>query len=161
MGLQINFYIDNKLQQEFVNYIYECGHKIMDCMSTDNKLNIFDSFDEVVDIGRPLYIFDPADLNNIFIKPWGQIDPLNSHIIELIPTSSDSTDKTISQGRIWLEKYVYINQEKQLKSQSLADLYNDLCKWIKKNTKYILIGQRKQYVSNDIIELLSEGYVLS
>ena len=160
MGVQINFYIDNELQQEFIKYIYECGYKIMDCMSSDNKLNVYDSFDKVVYIDRPWYIFDPVDLNNIFIKSWGQIDPLKSNIIEFIPSSVHNTDMEILQGRIWFEKYVYVNNEKKLKSQLLADLYKDLCKWIKKNTKYTLIGQIKQYVTDEIINLSAEGYVL-
>lgn len=160
MGIQVNFYIDNKLQQEFIKYIYECGCKIMDCISAGNKLNIYDSFDNVVFIGRPLYICNPSDLDNIFIKPWGQIDPLDSHIIEFIPTSINSLDMEMGQGRIWFEKYVYINEERKIKNQLLLDLYNSLCKWIKKNTDYVFIGQKKQYVTDRIIELVNQGYVL-
>lgn len=161
MGVQINFYMDNELQREFIKYIYECGYKIMDCMSTDNKLNVYYNFDEVVYIDRPLYILNPNDLNNIFIKSWGQIDPLNSNIIEFTNTSVCGTNMKISQGRIWIEKYVYVNGEKNLKSQSLIDLYCNLRKWIKKNTKYTLIGQSKQYVTDEIINLITEGYTLN
>lgn len=161
MGVQINFYMDNNLQQEFIKYIYEHGHKIMDCMSANNKLNIYDSFDDkIVCTDRPLYIFDPVDLKNIFIKPWGQVDPLNSNIIEFISTSVNSNDMKISHGRIWLEKYKYANDEKKLKNQSLVDLYNDLRKYIKKNTKYVLIGQRKEYITDEIIDLTDKGYIL-
>lgn len=58
MEVQINFYMDNNLQQKFIKYIYKHGHKIMDCMSEDNKLNIYDSFDnKIVCTDRPLYIY--------------------------------------------------------------------------------------------------------
>lgn len=161
MGVQINFYMDNKLQQEFIKYIYECGYKIMDCMATDNKLNVYYNFNEVVYIDRPLYIFNPTDLNNIFVKSWGQIDPLNSNIIEFINTSISDTNMKILQGRIWIEKNIYRNGEKNLKSQSLIDLYCNLRKWIKKNTKYTLVGQSKQYVTDEIINLIAKGYTLN
>ncbi len=161
MGVQINFYIDNELQQDFIRYIYQSDYKIMDCMSANNQLNIYDKFDNVIHLERPFYIVNPFDLNNIFIKSWGQIDPLNSHIIEFITTDIDCKKMKISQGRLWLEKYVYVNNEKTLKSQSLIDMYSSLCKWIKKNTQYTLIGQSKKYVTDKIINLISEGYILA
>jgi|GEM_PF-4983954 len=140
MGVQINFFID-ELQRKFVNYVYDCSYKIMDCKTQNGKLNIYGSCDEVVYTDRPLYIFDPYDLNYIFIKSWGQIDPLNSNIIEFMNTS--------------------VNEEKILKSQPIIDLYFNLRKQVKKNTKYILTDRQKKYISDEIINLISKGYRLN
>lgn len=156
--MQINFILDKNAKFDLTHLIYKLDCKLVDCQTINGKVLSYETVSQI-DFTKNFYYIVPIKfMDNIFIKSWGQIDGLNSYVIEFSPTKINYEEKEVFCGRLWVEKYFYSNSQKMSKDDELIHIYNQLCKWIKKTTKYQKINNEKKYISEDINQFLEKGF---
>jgi hypothetical protein len=137
MGKQIEFIIDDKLEQSFYEYLL--SEDFIFYVRNDNN------FDEIKAFPQPLsidfwysIILYKRNFGEITIKETKNniryIDKLVSPIIEYSRCVISENNKTISKCRLWVE-LSYYNDNKCLinKSKDLDNAFNVLSKWVKNN----------------------------
>ena len=132
-----------------------------DSKTFNEKVAFYETVSQIDFTKNFYYITQKKFLDNIFVKSWGQIDGLNSYVIEFSPTKIDYEEKKIFCGRLWVEKYFYSNSQKMNKDDEFLYIYNQLCKWIKKNTKYRMVNNGKKYISEKINQFLEKGFTVN
>lgn len=169
MGRQINFYMSEKVEKSFVELLNSNNYTIMWHDFAQNSIAVLNDYkcSELKQKNGILYLYKKM-YGEYFIKKsnWIRIDASNSPIIEYIRTTIKNDDKKISRGRLWVEtKYYNSNDELVEKSPNLVKDFVDLTKWIKKNIPYQEIEEGdsfvKEYICDEIIELVHQGYRLS
>lgn len=170
MGKQTKFYMNETKEKEFVEYILSLGGTFI----TQRDFQIFYDNDYAKIKNKNGYIFSfihngnfgEIKINksiNIHNKEFFWFSVTDSAAIEFSNSAISLEEKAVSQGRIYVEMSYYENGEKVKKSQELDDFYKKLVKWIKKNIPYqeISIGgyTRKEYITDDIVELINAGKI--
>lgn len=152
MGKQINFYLDEQIQSQFVDYLTQCGFVL---------LNI--DADEV-----------EADSNSIFSvylyknnygalictqNAMKQINSIRSPVIQFKKIIIKMDQQTILRGRLWMEdKYYADNGTIIQKDIALVKDYQKLVRWIRKNVPYRKIPKGNSEVMEYASESLDELY---
>lgn len=160
MGKQIEFYMSEKKQMEFVKYLFEDDFIFLDYYSEILNREVISDFVTVY----------------LYKRNYGEI-VMNHHavkalelnvcpIIEFSKTSITEQKKIVHRGRLWMEDRYYASDKKLVKKdeQFIKD-YQKLVRWIKKNVPYqqIKMGDYivKEYINDEIIKLKEKGYILS
>ena len=157
MGRQINYYMSEKVQENFIEYLIQ------------NQFVFLDYYAKTVE--QPLsksvyrmYLYKPEYGDIVMRKDRDDIlDVSVSPVIEYNKTTIREEKKQVTSGRIWVEiKYYDENGEIITKNDSLVKDYGKLNRWIKKNVpcrerplgKYVY----KEYINEEIMELREKGY---
>lgn len=166
MGRQINYYMNKNIENEFMKYVFSKDFKIISEESVSGKTIVYNTIDEVDQSEYYLYLYK-TEFGDIINYTSGnyRIDNRISPVIEFIRTYIKDKDKEIIRGRIWFEsKYYGEDSEIIYKNPMLIKEYESLVRWIKKNVPYQEVEDRgyvfKEYISNDIKKMVSEGFKL-
>lgn len=163
MGRQINFYMSDKLFEDFTDLLISKGFIFLD--SSGNEYGIKEprlkTFLYKKEYGEPNYLKSKKTSKETALD-------CDSPMIEYFYGKVRHEDKKIGCSRLWMSTNVPKEYIKDY--NSLVKDYNSLVRWVKKNAPYqeILVthirgtqSMCKKYISNDIIELTSEqGYIL-
>ena len=160
MGKQTNFYMSESVQTGFIEYL------------ENNNFIILDYYANIVEqpISNNVYSFYLYKQNygDIIMSQglYGNIDSLNSPVIQFSKTIIKNETKKIRRGRIWIsDKFINKNGELIKKDVTFLKDYQMLTRWIKKNVPYqeIKNGEYliKEYVSDELKELQKKGYSLT
>jgi len=139
LGEHIEFFFDVKDETIFTNYIYHNNYVIM-----DDKANILSEKDIISSNEMSVFI---AFSGSRIEKREIFIDQITSEVIQYSRCMNWS-DSVLNCGRLWVTyKYWNVLKENITKSNQLNQTYNNLTKWIKKNTrvsvcKHYYIGEQ-------------------
>ena len=166
MGKQINFYMDEVIEIEFIKLIINEGFILLYTDLEQRKLLSIESVEQFGGRVNRFYLYK-GELGNIVNDKFRSfdIDTLRSPVIEFSRTIVNSEEKKITRGRIWVEtRYYGDNDGLVAKNPLLEKEFNKLVKWIKKNIPYqdTIQGDYilKDYISNNLKELNTIGYRL-
>ena len=159
MGRQINFYMSEEVQAEFIDFLKQNGFVYFD--SRENKVeNIADKKYYAVYLYKESYGEFCGKKNNRNINDYD--DP----IIQFCKTLINPEAKTLTRGRLWMTDW-YFNEagNKVKKSELLTKDYEKLVRWVKKHVPYQEYEQKgyilKEYISDEVIELQKQGYTFN
>ncbi|WP_160676198.1 hypothetical protein [Clostridium sp. C8-1-8] len=166
MGKQINFYMDNDNEINFIRFCFDEGFKLLYVDLDDERVIEFDNLDDLTCYKKDLctlYIYRNDFGNLVFdINDKHRIDITDSPVIEFNSTIIDDSKKQITSGRLWFENIYYEGNEQIKKSDILSKSYTLLCKWIKKNIPKREIQIKgytyKEYISNKLMEKVYQEY---
>ena len=159
MGKQINFYMSEKVQAEFIVFLKENQFEYYDYYAnkveepTDKKL-------------FEVYIYKMA-YGEIVKKEEGRVlDSYYSPVIEFSKTIVREDVKEIIGGRLWMtDLYFDEKGNKAKKEEVFTKDYQKLVRWIKKHVPYQEYDHNgylyKDYINDEIIQLYQEGYVFT
>lgn len=167
MGKQINFYMDKKVEDEFIKFIYKIKFEVLEENEEKKRIESYKKYDEFNPKGIQLFLYKKNYGNIVKLKNCDcAINSISSPVIEFMRTIIIDCDKEIVGGRIWYEQKYYNNDGELIKKneQILKD-YNMLVRWIKKNTIYTDVNNlgftSKYYVTKEIEKILEKNnYVL-
>lgn len=160
MGKQISFYMSEKVQVKFIEYLEQ------------NQFMFFDvNFQRVKQPLSPnvfgLYLYKQNYGNVIMRQDIIEIlDSIKSPVIQFSKTNIKKEKKKVLQGRLWISDQYY-DENGILVKKDLVFIkdYRLLTRWIKKNVPYQEIRKGefmiKEYVNDDIKELQNRGFILS
>jgi len=127
MGRQILFFFSREDEIEFLTKVHEMGLIIMD--EYKNKL-----FAEDIKTKNDFAYFISYENSNIVITN-DYINQIYSDIIKFTCCKSWK-EKTLDIGRIWIEMRYYDSSDNLVKKDEILEkIYNQLVRWIKKNTR--------------------------
>ena len=171
MVKQATFYINEIKAREFVDYILSLGGNFI----TKRDFQIFYDNDyekiknEYGNIFTNIHSESFGDIAYEYsINYRGEVyktfNDTFSEVIEFHNSRIFLDEKRVSRGRICVEMFYYDeNGDKIKKSKELDDFYKKLAKWIKKNIPYQEVTTngytRKEYITDDIIELINAGKI--
>lgn len=168
MGKQFGFLMDKSNEEKFLHYVLESANMYTDEIKhREGRVN--ELSDEVMNYNWLKIYFSVKEEMDIEYKelPNGgkYINGISESVIEYCRTVVSKNEKSIMRGRLWVEmKYYDDKGELKNKSKELEGLYKDLCKWIRKNLRKVIIEEdgsvRKEYVSESMVGLVEEGYFL-
>lgn len=164
MGRQINYYMDEKTENEFIEYIFSRDFLIISEDLKNQRILIYNNINEVDYKQNRLYIYKRGFENIITNHNCDyKIDSIESSVIQFVKTSIRNEEKEISRGRLWFEsKYYGKDGEIIFKNPLLTKEYESLVRWIKKHTTYQEVNHNgymiKDYVTNSMKKLSDEGY---
>lgn len=166
MGKQINFYLENELEEKFIEQFFNQGFVVI-AEDLENKKLV--TFNELGEVNPQIYIL------YLYKKDYGQIvtdkeceyrlDYLRSPVIEFTRTLIKHEKKLITRGRVWMEpKFFDESGEVVNKDSRLTKEYNSLAKWIKKNVPLQDVSKGeyliKEYITNSIKDVANRGFRL-
>ena len=157
MGRQINFYMSETVQAEFIEFLKQ------------NQFLYYDS--------RANKVENPPDKKYyavyLYKENYGEflrnkhdsryIDFMDGPVIEFCKTLINEEKKTITRGRLWMDSW-YFNEagNKVKKSVLLTKDYEKLVRWVKKHVPYQEYEKKgyilKEYINDEVIELQKQGY---
>ena len=160
MGKQISFYMSEKVQVSFIEYLEQ------------NQFMFFDvNFQRVKQPLLPnvfgLYLYKQNYGNVIMRQDIIEIiDSIKSPVIQFSKTNINNEKKKVIQGRLWISDQYYDENGILVKKDSVfIKDYRLLTRWIKKNVPYQEIRKGefgiKEYVNDEIKELQNRGFILS
>lgn len=154
MGRQINFYMCEEIQNQFINYLANNDFVFLD---NDGKKIEFQNLCAYTEFYLYKHEFGCVLTNN------DSIDILNSPIIEFCKTRVKGN--RILRGRVWISDYYYKNNGQTQESKKYIIEYQNLVKWIKKNVPYQSIKKGdsfvKEYTNDELIQMEKNGYIFS
>ena len=161
MGKQIKFYMSNKLQQEFINFLIEQEFEFLKSGLLENDIFI-QSSDVISEFKVLLYkkIFGKFIIRQIGDTEQKYIDSMYNPVIEFRLSKTDTSSKYVTSGRIWLTSNDFLDHGAN--RDYILTEYNRLVRWIKKNVLYqSVIGSEKKYIDQESLELVSsQNYIL-
>lgn len=162
MGRQINYYIDRKVENQFIKFVFENGFSILEEDLKNERINIYKDYLTFKTSQNKFFLYkksygDIKDINNFKFK----IDFIISPVIEFTRTVVIENEKKIVRGRLWYEpKYFLENGELYSKDQSILKDFSMLVRWLKKNVLYTEIIEGgypiKEYITDEIKKLVEE-----
>ncbi len=155
MGKQINFYMSENVQNQFIDFLVSNDFLFLDNEGKEIEYEKFYSYSE--------YYLYKSEFGCVLTKK-NSVDALNSPVIEFCKTRIK--DKRILRGRLWISDYYYKANNGQIQqSKNYIIEYQNLVKWIKKNVPYqnIKKGESivKEYTNDELIQLEKTGYVFT
>lgn len=161
MGKQINFYMSNNTQQEFIKFLIDQGFEFLKSGLLKNDVFI-QSSDVISEFKVLLYknTFGKFIIKQIGDTSQKYIDSMYNPIIEFRLSKTDTTSKCITAGRIWLTSNDFLDHDAN--RDYILTEYNRLVRWIKKNVLYQpVIGSGKMYIDRESLELVNfQNYIL-
>lgn len=159
MGKQINFYMDEEVQNRFIEYLSECGFLTIgvDTMAVSvTSSSVFSVYLYKENYGALVY---SKNLEN-------QVDSIRSPVIQFRKTIIKKEQQRILRGRLWLEDKYYAEDGSIVqKDKELEKDYRKLVRWIKKNVPYRKITKGNlevsEYASQSYDELLKDGFIFT
>lgn len=160
MGKQINFYMSEKVQVSFIEYLEQNQFVFLDDGSqiVDQPLspNVFELYLYKQDYGD---VIMRQDINEI-------MDSIKSPVIQFGKTTIKKEKKKVLRGRIWIsDQYYDENGILIKKDEEFVKDYKRLVRWIKKNVPYQEIRKGefivKEYVNDELKELQENGFALT
>lgn len=158
MGRQIIFYMSKSIQTSFIDFLLERGFIFLD----KNALLVNQAKSDNVTY---VYLHKENYGNILMSKVAGiGIDALNGSIIQFRKTMIKEEEKTILQGRVWMEPQYYADDGTLMrKNELLLKDYQLLVRWIKKRVPFQKIKKGeyyvKGYVNDELKDLQEKGYV--
>ncbi len=160
MGKQINFYMSESVQTSFIEYLEHNNYMFLDyyanIVEPPVSTNIYS-----------LYLYK-QNYGDIIMNQdlCGNIDSLNSPVIQFSKTIIKNETKKVRRGRIWIsDKCINKNGELIKKDVTFLKDYQILTRWIKKYVPYQEIKKDeyliKEYVDDELKKLQEEGYSLT
>lgn len=140
MGKQFNFLIDTETEEKFIEFVKQCGGKILFEGSNQKPIEIEELPEQFSGKGWfsvLLYKQTFGELHYIKLENgrWF-INTSRSPVIEFTRTVVRESQTEVSQGRLWLEMRYWDDSDIiQYKSKELDEWYKELVKWIKRNVK--------------------------
>lgn len=162
MGRQINFYMNDKIKDDFINFLDSEGYIFLPDGSFERLYRLKkENIDNEYSVCLYMDLFGeikPKQLKNV---NKFYIDKSYNPIIEFWIPHIKPYDKSIKSGRLWLTSYDFydVNTDRTFINKE----YNKLVRWIKKNIPYIKINgySQKMYITNELVDLVyNEGYAL-
>jgi len=171
MGRQINFYFDEKDEQEFLKL-----HQLNDIVFLKFR-NMKSPQYEEIQLGSPVHVSDSDsqtymcfrhDLNNIEYQDYDDgklfyIKGVTSPVIEFSRSRYRQNLNLLGSGRLWYEHKYWAKDEDGNdvlleKSKELEKLYNSLARWIRKHCTRLDNGN---YIAPHAMELYKNGAEIS
>ena len=162
MGRQINFYMDNKIKRNFIDFLDAEGCIFLpDCTFSSLYKLEKENIDNEYSVCLYMNFFGKIKLKHIQNINKFRIDKSYNPVIEYWISHINSSDKFISSGRLWLTSYDFYDANTD--RTFINNEYNKLVRWIKKNVPYQKVNgySQKMYISNDLVDLVyNDGYIL-
>lgn len=166
MSKQINFYIENEIEENLIQQLFNEGFVIVSEDLDNKELVTYEEFQKVNSKAYIMYLYK-KDFGKLIIDKECEfrLDFLRSPIIELTRTLIKNDKKIITRGRLWVEtKYYDENGKMIIKDSNLTKEYNSLVKWIKTNVPFqeVTKGEYviKEYITENIKSLVESGFKL-
>lgn len=162
MGKQINFYMDDKIKQDFINFLDAEGYVFLPDSSFDilyklEKENINNEYSVCLYTS----LFGKIKMKQIKDINKFRIDKSYNPVIEYWIPHIKHSDKSIRCGRLWLTSYDFY--DKNADRTFINKEYNKLVRWIKENVPYQKVSgySQKMYISDELVDLLyNSEYIL-
>lgn len=156
MGRQINFYMSEAVQAEFMEVLKQ------------NQFVYYDS--------RANKIENPEDKKYyavyLYKERYGEflrtndnrnIDDYNGSVIQFCKTVINTENKKLTRGRLWMDGWHFDEAgNKVKKNELLTKDYEKLVRWVKKHVPYQVYNHKgyllKEYINDEVIELQKQGY---
>ena len=159
MGKQINFYLDEQTQNQFIDEL------------AANDFVALSAFAQAVSVKESsvysVYLYKPSYGELIFTR-WKtpQIDALKSPVLQFRKSTIKADQRKICRGRLWVADKVVLEGGALLqKSEALLKDYQKMVRWIKKRVPYRKIPKDglavPAYASQVLDELLGSGFAYS
>lgn len=158
MGKQINFYMNESVQNQFMEWLKKNEFQFVDYYSKpisqpENK--------EVLGA----YLYKPEH-GEILLHSDGRMDSIKSSVIEYSKTVVKEAEKKVLRGRLWIETQYYEQSGNIIKKpEQFLKEYQRLVRWIKKYVPYqeIAVGNSfiKEYINDEMKQLKESGFNLS
>lgn len=164
MSKQINFYLDEQLEQRFLDFIIDHGGEIFFDQGSNIepvKVNEFPSSDEKYWFCLYLYKKEFGDIKYKEIKNRRYIDILRSPVIEFSRTvvREIGRNKEIGRGRLYFQTKFWNSKDELIqKPTELDDWFKLLSNWIKKAAPKD--KDTGAYISMSLKELANKGFKL-
>lgn len=157
MGKQINFYLNEQVQNAFLEFLLQSHFTFLDAHGEEIK----EPQRNAVFI---MYLFKQS-YGTFFMHADNQsrLEVLKSPVIEFCKSCIKEDQKEIYRGRLWVANRYYDEAGNVVeKDKELIKDYQRLVRWIKKNVPYQEVEEYgKEYISDEIIILLSQGFHLT
>ncbi|MBR6666204.1 MAG: hypothetical protein IKL22_10890 [Lachnospiraceae bacterium] len=160
MGKQINFYMSDKIQASFIEYLEQNQFMFLDynaqIVEQPFSANVYSMYLYKKNYGE---VIMRQDIRHI-------MDTLNGPVMEFSKTIIKQEEKKVLQGRIWISDD-YFNENGVLIKKDIAFIkdYQMLNRWIKKHVPYQEIKKGeyliKAYVNDELIKLQEKGFRLT
>lgn len=160
MGKQINFYMSEKVQTSFIEYLEQNQFVFLDynaqAVAQPFLTNVYSLYLYKQNYGE---LFMRQDLEHI-------TDIIKSPIIEFRKTTIKLEEKKVLRGRIWISDR-YFDEKGALikKDMSFVKDYQMLMRWVKKHVPYQEIKKGeyliKEYVNDELKDLQEDGFKLT
>lgn len=160
MGKQINFYMSETVQDQFLEYLKQEKFQFLDNSSNKiDKPGIRDVFG--------MYLYKP-EYGETILHSEGRVelDSIKSPVIEYSKTIIKEEYRKVLRGRLWIcTQYYAEDGSLTQKPEQLLKEYQRLVRWIKKNVPYqeIKTGNAyiKEYVSDEMKQLQEDEFRLT
>ena len=156
MGRQINFYMSEQIQAEFIAFLEQ-----------ENFLYVDYYVDKTVHpASKDVYsVYLYKEAYGKLVKKFDDkvYDSSNGPLIEFSKTMMKEEEKKIIRGRLWMTDWYYDETgNKVKKNELLIKDYEKLVRWLKKHIPYQEYNQKgyilKEYINDEVIELQKQGY---
>lgn len=155
MGKQINFYMNEKIKHDFIDFLESEGYIFLPD-GTFNTLYELEKNNIDNEYSVCLYKSSFGKINLTELKSTRKfyIDKEHNPVIEYWIPHIKHSDKSIRSGRLWLTStdFYDLNADRTIINKE----YNKLLRWIKKNVPYQNVNGYllKSYICDDLIELV-------
>ena len=164
MGRQINFYMDEATEKEFVEYVMKEGQILFEGNNSSYIIIRELPKPELVDWWFEVLLYKPS-FGELCINNYSgryKIDKMKSPVIEFSRTVVRDNVKQISCGRLWMSLDYYEGEQIQEKSKELYAWFLKLSRWIRKKIPKTEIKRGKyvytEYISSTYKTLMEKGY---
>ena len=160
MGKQINFYMSEKKQESFIDFLRQNNFAFL-----DSSANEIEQISSTSSMTFYLYKADYGKIQTRNANP-GSMDTIKSPVIQYSKTIIKTDQKKILRGRLWISDQ-YFDDEGNLtkKNDRFIKDYQKLVRWIKKVVPYQMIKKGeylvREYVDDDIKEMQEKGFLLT
>lgn len=160
MGKQINFYMCENTQKNFIEYLQQNQFEFLDSNSNivnqPSSSSIFGTYLYKLDYGEIVMRQDNKE----------SMDTLKSPVIQFGKTIIKTEQKKIMRGRLWIADWYYDDEGNLVKKEGiLVKDYQILIRWIKKHVPYQEIKKGEylvsEYVNDELKKMQEKGFVLT
>lgn len=159
MGRQINFYMSETVQAEFIEFLKQNQFVYYDYYANKVENPADKKLDEVYLYKEDYGVFLRNKNDNRYI------DFMDGPVIEFSKPIVNAETKKLTEGRLWMDGWYFDEAgNKVKKNELLTKDYEKLVRWVKKHVPYQEYIQKgyilKGYINDEVIELQKQGYIL-
>lgn len=166
MGRQINFYMEETLQEQFIQKLFEKNFLIIAEDLENKKLVVYDEYQKFNSNTYTMYLYK-NNFGELLTKEDCdyRLDYLKSPVIEFTKNLIKNDKMIITRGRLWLEtKYYNDDGNIVCKDTIITQEYNALVRWIKNRIPFQEVTKEgyivKEYVTDYMKGLADSGFWL-